>query len=88
MKQNGMYWLFFLPMIKSSIRKRYGRGLADRAVKKRTAWIPQTGRECAGAWQIEEKIMKEKDNKRLLEQVGEDGMILRCQGMAEPMHRL
>ena len=33
MKQNGMYCLF-LPMIKSSIRKRYGRGLADRAVKK------------------------------------------------------
>lgn len=37
MKQNGMYWLFFSPMIKSSIRERYGRELADRAVKKRTA---------------------------------------------------
>ena len=33
MKQNGMYWHFFSPMIKSSIRKRYGRELADRAVK-------------------------------------------------------
>ena len=34
MKQNGMYWLFFSPMIKSSIRERYGRELAGRAVKK------------------------------------------------------
>ena len=34
MKQNGMYWHFFSPMIKSSIRKCYGRELADRAVKK------------------------------------------------------
>lgn len=33
MKQNGIYWLFFSPMMKSSIRKRYGRELADRAMK-------------------------------------------------------
>lgn len=33
MKQNGMYWVVFSPLIKNSIRKRYGKELADRAVK-------------------------------------------------------
>lgn len=32
MKYNGIYWTFFSPMIKSSIRKRYGKDLACEAV--------------------------------------------------------
>ena len=33
MQQNGLYWALFAPMIKSSIRNRYGKDLAERAIK-------------------------------------------------------
>ena len=34
MKQNNFYWSLFAPMIKSSIKKRFGAGLADQAIHK------------------------------------------------------
>lgn len=34
MKQNGMYWALFSPMIKRSIKKRFGKKLATQAVKR------------------------------------------------------
>lgn len=33
MKQNGFYWMLFAPMIRRSIRKRYGQQLADSAIR-------------------------------------------------------
>jgi len=34
MKQNNFYWSLFAPMIKCSIKKRFGTGLADQAIHK------------------------------------------------------
>ena len=33
MQQNGLYWALFAPMIKSSIKKRYGKDLAEKAIR-------------------------------------------------------
>lgn len=52
MQQNGLYWALFAPMIKSSIRNRYGKDLAERAIKNGKAEYrtlvseaPELGRE-------------------------------------------
>ena len=34
MKQNNFYWSLFAPMIKNSIEKRFGAGLADQAIHR------------------------------------------------------
>lgn len=34
MKQNSFYWSLFAPMIKDSIKKRFGAGLADQAIHR------------------------------------------------------
>ena len=40
MKQNNFYWSLFAPMIKCSIKKRFGTGLADQAIHKGKAEYP------------------------------------------------
>ena len=34
MKQNDFYWSLFAPMVKSSIKKRFGLELSDQAIHK------------------------------------------------------
>ena len=33
MKQNGLYWALFAPIIRKSVAKRFGKELAERSVR-------------------------------------------------------